>query len=117
MDMQQINILRSTFLMLVVATFPAFAQHFDPGQGYEASTLNGLILDNQESLDTHTRVFIAKREVKKKSQVWNLILYGKEGYYILTSPLTQMSIDNSSKGKVECPVIQWATEVQNANRQ
>ena len=93
------------------------AQQFDPKQGYEIHTVNGLVLDNQESLDTNTKIFISKREADKESQVWNLIPCEQEGCYTITSPLTQMNVDNSGKGKVECSVIQWSADPKNPNQQ
>ena len=75
------------------------------------------MLDNQESLDTNTKIFISKREADKESQVWNLIPCEQEGCYTITSPLTQMNVDNSGKGKVECSVIQWSADPKNPNQQ
>ena len=49
------------------------AQEFDPKQSYEIHTQNGLVLDNQESLDLGSKIFISKKEPHKESQVWNLI--------------------------------------------
>lgn len=37
------------------------AQEFDPKQSYEIHTQNGLVLDNQESLDLGSKIFISKR--------------------------------------------------------
>ncbi|WP_349833081.1 hypothetical protein, partial [Bacteroides fragilis] len=52
------------------------AQEFDPKQSYEIHTQNGLVLDNQESLDLGSKIFISKKEPHKESQVWNLIPCG-----------------------------------------
>lgn len=114
--MQRLKILGSA-IALSFSTFAAIAQQFDPKQGYEIHTVSGLALDNQESLDTNTKVFISKREVGKESQVWNLIPCEREGCYTITSPLTQMNIDNSGKGQVDCSVIQWSSDSGNPNQQ
>ena len=115
--MQRLKILGSALIALSFSTSAVVAQQFDPKQGYEIHTVNGLVLDNQESLDTNTKIFISKREADKESQVWNLIPCEQEGCYTITSPLTQMNVDNSGKGKVECSVIQWSADPKNLNQQ
>lgn len=115
--MQRLKILGSALMALSFSTSAVVAQQFDPKQGYEIHTVNGLVLDNQESLDTNTKIFISKREADKESQVWNLIPCEQEGCYTITSPLTQMNVDNSGKGKVECSVIQWSADPKNPNQQ
>ena len=115
--MQRLKILGSALIALSFSASTVVAQQFDPKQGYEIHTVNGLVLDNQESLDTNKKIFISKREADKESQVWNLIPCEQEGCYTITSPLTQMNIDNSGKGKVECSVIQWSADPKNPNQQ
>lgn len=115
--MQRLKILGSALIGLSFSVSTVVAQQFDPKQGYEIHTVNGLALDNQESLDTNTKVFISKREADKESQVWNLLPCEQEGCYIIASPLTQMNIDNSGKGKVNCSVIQWSADSKNPNQQ
>lgn len=115
--MQRLKILGSVLVALSFSVPTVVAQQFDPKQGYEIHTVNGLVLDNQESLDTNTKVFISKREADKESQVWNLIPCEQEGCYTITSPLTQMNIDNSGKGRVDCSVIQWSADSTNPNQQ
>lgn len=115
--MQRLKILGSALIALSFSASVVVAQQFDPKQGYEIHTVNGLVLDNQESLDTNTKIFISKREADKESQVWNLIPCEQEGCYTVTSPLTQMNVDNSGKGKVECSVIQWSADPKNPNQQ
>lgn len=115
--MQRLKILGSALMALSFSTSAAIAQQFDPKQGYEILTVSGLALDNQENLDTNTKVFISKREVGKESQVWNLIPCEQEDCYTITSPLTQMSIDNSGKGQADCAVIQWSSDPKNPNQQ
>lgn len=115
--MQRLKILGSALIALTFSVSSIVAQQFDPKQGYEIHTVKGLVLDNQENLDTNTKVFISKREADKESQVWNLIPCEQDGCYTITSPLTQMNIDNSGKGKVDCPVIQWSADSKNSNQQ
>ena len=93
--MQQFKTIIGIFTTLLFSILTVTAQDFDPKQGYEIHTVSGLALDNQESLDTNSNVFISKREENKESQVWNIIPTEREGYYMISSPLTELSIDNS----------------------
>lgn len=115
--MQQFKTIIGIFTTLLFSILTATAQDFDPKQGYEIHTVSGLALDNQESLDTNSNVFISKREENKESQVWNIIPTEREGYYMISSPLTELSIDNSGNGPKECTVIQWNTDSKNPNQQ
>ena len=63
--MQRLKILGSALIALSFSASAVVAQQFDPKQGYEIHTVNGLVLDNQESLDTNTKIFISKREADK----------------------------------------------------
>ena len=115
--MQQFKTIIGIFTTLLFSILTVTAQDFDPKQGYEIHTVSGLALDNQESLDTNSNVFISKREENKESQVWNIIPTEREGYYMISSPLTELSIDNSGNGPKECTVIQWNTDNKNPNQQ
>ncbi len=104
-------------IVLLLSVFTVTAQNFDPKQGYEIRTVGGLALDNQESLDTNSSVFISKQEENKESQVWNLIPAGRDGYYCIVSPLTELGIDNAGEREKERAVIQWNMDTQNSNQQ
>ena len=114
--MQRLKILGSALIALSFSASAVVAQQFDPKQGYEIHTVNGLVLDNQESLDLGGKIFISKKEPHKESQVWNLIPCG-DGCYSIVSPLTELGIDNSGNGSKECPVIQWDPNKENPNQQ
>ncbi|MFV0587346.1 glycoside hydrolase family 2 TIM barrel-domain containing protein [Bacteroides reticulotermitis] len=104
-------------ILLACLTLTATAQTFDPQQGYEIQTVAGLVLDNQGSTETNSGIIISQREAKKESQVWNIIPSSREGYYILRSPFTELSVDNGNHGKAEGALLQWNTEANNANQQ
>ena len=82
--MQQFKTIIGIFTTLLFSILTVTAQDFDPKQGYEIHTVSGLALDNQESLDTNSNVFISKREENKESQVWNIIPTEREGYYMIS---------------------------------
>lgn len=104
-------------ILIACLTLTATAQTFDPQQCYEIQTATGLVLDNQGSPDTNSGIIIARREAKKESQVWNILPASREGYYILRSPFTELSVDNGNHGKSEGALIQWNTEAGNSNQQ
>lgn len=106
-NMQQTKYQLVAFIACFVSIFNISAQEFNPRQGYEILTVDGLALDNQGSSNTNTNLFISKRETNKSSQVWNIVPSGEDGYYVISSPLVQLSIENGGKGPKECPVIQW----------
>lgn len=102
------------FLLLGVQRVEA--QTFHPDQGYEIHSVNGLVLDNQESLYSGSKIFISKREEGRESQVWNIVPAGN-GTYSIVSPFSLRSIDNSGNGKAEVSILQWDTDIQNPNQQ
>lgn len=106
-----------TIILALLSLMSASAQDFDPKQGYEIQTMSGLVLDNQENYNPNGNVFIAKREANKSSQVWNLRPTGREGYYAIVSPLTEMGIDNGGRGQEISTVIQWNADPKNSNQQ
>ena len=54
--MQRLKILGSALIALSFSASAVVAQQFDPKQGYEIHTVNGLVLDNQESLGGRQRI-------------------------------------------------------------
>ncbi len=89
----------------------------DPKESYKIVSSHGLVLDNQGNPASSSRVFIAKDEKGKESQVWNIQPSSREGYYLITSPLTEMSIDNGNVGSNDGTVLQWPSDRNNANQQ
>lgn len=104
-------------LFTILSVISVSAQEFDPKQGYEIQTVNGLVLDNQESLDRNSKIFISPKEANKESQVWNIIPSEREGYFNIISQLTDLGIDNSGYKQKEGAVIQWDIETNNPNQQ
>lgn len=101
--------------ILAFCTLCTGAQTIDATQTYEIHTLNGLALDNQGSVDTGSKIFIAKRTPGKESQIWQFIAVEKDVYCII-SPLSQQAIDNGGDGAVERNVLQWSSDPNNSNQ-
>lgn len=88
----------------------------DTQRNYEILTQNGLALDNNESIDTDSKIFTSKRVAGKESQVWQFIQV-KEGVYNIVNALSQHAIDNGGQGAVEYNIIQWSNSPENPNQQ
>lgn len=103
-------------LLIAFMTGPVKAQDIDPKAFYEITSSNDLVLDNQESMENSTNIFIAKRIANRPSQVWTITPAG-DGYYLITSPVADKSIDNNNSSDREGAVIQWDSSRGNANQQ
>lgn len=72
-------------------------------------------MDNQESVDTGSKIFISRRVPGKESQIWQFIPIEKD-IYCIVSPLSQQAIDNGGDGAVERSVLQWSNDLNNSNQ-
>ncbi len=106
------NLLFALFTLCALSTA---AQTIDTSQAYEIHTRSGLALDNQQSVDAGSKIFIAKRTPGKESQVWQFLPV-EPGVYCIVSPLSQQAIDNGGDGANERSVIQWSSDAANANQ-
>lgn len=101
--------------ILAFCNLCATAQNIDSGQAYEIHTLSGLAMDNQESVDTGSKIFISRRVPGKESQIWQFIPIEKD-IYCIVSPLSQQAIDNGGDGAVERSILQWSNDLNNSNQ-
>ena len=90
----------------------AFAQDFDPKQGYRLEIGDGLALDNLSGTITFSPV-----NKKSQTQVWQIIKSDKPGYYCFYSPSSDVALDNGNHGSQEGEVLTWQLETNNANQQ
>ncbi len=102
--------------LFLLCTINVAAQTIDTNQAYEIHTLNGLAMDNQESVDAGSKIFISKRVPGKESQIWQFVPIEKD-IYCIVSPLSQQAIDNGGNGAMERSVLQWSSDLNNANQQ
>lgn len=103
------------FCLLAFCRLCITAQTIDTEQAYEIHTLNGLVMDNQESVDVGSKIFISKRVPGKESQIWQFIPIEKDIYSIV-SPLSQQALDNGGEGAVERSILQWSSNSNNLNQ-
>lgn len=105
------------FAVTLLATFcqSVQAQQIDPKAYYEIVSANNLVLDNQESQENSTNIFINNRVANRASQVWSLIP-ADDDCYLISSPIADKSLDNNNSGTPGA-VIQWDTNRGNSNQQ
>lgn len=109
------NHLRPRLLLcLLLVTTLAQAQTFHSNKCYRIGSADGLVLDNQGSVNTETTLVMARPEKGKASQVWQIRPVGKDTY-VLVNGHSFMAIDNGDGARVQ-PVIQWPAEVSNPNQ-
>jgi len=107
-------------LLMLLASCPmfnvqcstAFAQDFDPAQGYRLEIGDGLALDNQNGTITFSPV-----NKKSQTQVWRIVKSDRQGYWCFFSPSSEVALDNGNHGANEGEVLTWQLETRNANQQ
>ena len=94
-------------MLMLMAMLPrtGHSQEIDPNAYYEIVSSNNLVLDNQDSEDDGTQIFINNRVENRVSQVWQLTTPGY-GVYKICTPLSDKCVDNNNT-KEPGPVIHW----------
>ena len=84
-------------MLLFMAMLPrtGHSQEIDPNAYYEIVSSNNLVLDNQDSEDDGTQIFINNRVENRMSQVWQL-----------TTPAT-----GSTRSARPSPTNAWTTTI------
>ena len=102
-------------MLMLMAMLPrtGHSQEIDPNAYYEIVSSNNLVLDNQDSEDDGTQIFINNRVENRVSQVWQLTTPG-HGVYKICTPLSDKCVDNNTKEPG--PVIQWDNGATNMNQ-
>lgn len=100
-------------MLMLMAMLPrtGHSQEIDPNAYYEIVSSNNLVLDNQDSEDDGTQIFINNRVENRVSQVWQLTTPGY-GVYKICTPLSDKCVDNNntkepgrlSSGTTERPI-------------
>ena len=103
-----------SLLSLLLVTALVQAQSFDGKKAYQIATAGGLVLDNHESIQGETGIFLGNPEKDNTGQVWQLRPVGKDVYQLVNGYSFQ-ALDNGG-GNKEQPVIQWPEEKENKNQ-
>lgn len=84
-------------MLMLMAMLPrtGHSQEIDPNAYYEIVSSNNLVLDNQDSEDDGTQIFINNRVENRVSQVWQLTTPGY-GVYKICTPLSDKCVDNNN---------------------
>lgn len=106
MKLKQTNgILFAILLLMALLPRQGHSQEIDANAYYEIVSSNNLVLDNQESEENGTNIFINNRVENRMSQVWSLQTPGY-GVYKINTPLSDKSVDNNNT-KEPGVVVQW----------
>lgn len=103
-------------LLTMMFPWQGKGQQIDPKAFYEIVSSNNLLLDNQGSLDNSTNIFINNPSPGSTSQIWSIKPVG-EGYYIISAPTVDKSLDNNNSPNSPGKVIQWDSNSGNPNQQ
>lgn len=90
------------------------SQNIDSGSVYELHIADGLVLDNQGSLDDGAGIFISQRSEGKESQAWKLVKVSENVYNIINAASLR-SLDNGNGNKMQT-ALQWTTDYKNPNQ-
>ncbi len=110
------NKLVFVFLLEIFSIWNVFSQQINPDVLYKIVSPSGLAIDNVESRENDAVLFLGKDQRGKGGQVWKITLLAN-GYYTITNPFCNKSIDNVGKSSGSGnPVIQWDASSNNANQ-
>lgn len=115
--MQQ-RIIKSIFLFLSLffVNKVCVAQEINPDVLYKIVSPSGLVVDNKESKEDNARLYLAKDIKNNKGQLWKLTPLSN-GYYLITNPYGEMSIDNgNASGGNGNLLLQWGESRGNQNQ-
>ncbi|EGK00228.1 glycoside hydrolase family 2 TIM barrel-domain containing protein [Dysgonomonas gadei] len=109
-----------SLLLIILLIFPAkiFSQSFNPKKLYQIISPSGLAVDNMQSDENESRIYLSKRQKDNKGQLWRIVRL-PNGSYIIENPFAKKSIDNFNNIATEHgnEVIQWETDMGNPNQQ
>lgn len=105
----------SLFFLAWTAGLSLYAQGIDPKVYYQIVSVNGLALDNQQSVSNNSNIFLAPSNPKSEAQAWMFAKVGTDTY-IIVNPLGEKALDNGNQKKDGTRVIQWSAELNNPNQ-
>lgn len=102
------------FVFLMFSVSSISAQNIDLTKNYEIQTTNGLVLDNQSSIDNDANIFLSKPDAGKSSQVWRFVKIGDNSYRVVNG-FSLKGLDNGNGNSVR-KIIQWNQDSGNPNQ-
>lgn len=105
----------SVFFLAGVAGLSARAQDIDSKVYYQIVSVNGLALDNQQSISNNSNIFLAPSDPKSEAQAWMFAKVGTDTY-VIVNPLGEKALDNGNQKKDGTRAIQWDAELNNRNQ-
>lgn len=93
------------------------SQEINPDILYKLVSPSGLVIDNRDAPDNSANMYLAKDARNSRGQVWKIVKLSS-GYYTITNPFINKSIDNDNEPAGNGnPIIQWDANPTNRNQQ
>ena len=86
-----------TAIFLLVLSLSVSAQKIDPKKVYQISTSGGLVLDNQGSISSETRMYLGVPDNESQAQAWQFRDLGN-GAYQLVNAFSFQALDCDGTG-------------------
>ncbi|MDR2954190.1 MAG: DUF4981 domain-containing protein [Prevotella sp.] len=110
------RIINFIVLVLLFSCKTSFAQEVNPDVLYRIVSPSGLVVDNKESREDNARLYLAKENKNSKGQLWRIRPLSN-GYYLITNPNGDMSIDNGNVSQGDGNLLlQWGESPGNENQ-
>lgn len=92
------------------------ARDIDTDVMYKIVSSSGLVIDNRDSYEDNDNIYLAKDDEKSLGQLWKL-KETSDGYYLITSPFSEKSLDNANfSGGNGNPLLLWGESTSNQNQ-
>lgn len=105
----------SLFLFVLIPRF-MFSQDINPDVLYKIVSPSGLVIDSRETYEDQSKLYLTKNTDGKQGQLWKLRKLDN-GYYIITNPYSDKSLDNANiqTGNGN-PILLWGESKSNQNQ-
>lgn len=112
---------KNTFFLFILSLFiinqNVLSQNINSELLYKIVSPSGLVVDNLNVSANSANLYLGKNEKNNSGQVWKIVKLSN-GYYTISNPFINKSIDNSNitSGSGNS-VIQWDSDASNENQQ
>jgi len=104
------------FLFVLFSITVVNARELNPKWYYKIISINGLALDNKESIKQGENPVLGKNVAGNLGQVWSFIP-SCDGGYLIFSPVNGRCIDNdNASSDIGNPVVLWDKDINNRNQ-
>lgn len=109
------NKILKTILFLLLA-IPCMSQEINQSVLYKIVSPSGLVIDNRDSYEDNAKIYLSKEVKDNKGQLWKIRKLDN-GYYVITNPYSEKSLDNGNMHEGNGnPILQWGESISNDNQ-